>query len=134
MGIKRLLGISALLTGSGVLLWSYQQTRSAPYVTQSVVDCAGGTAASCPVPIGKVNGTNKAFTLSTPSLGSASIKVFRNGLRLFQIEDYSLSRNTAGATVLSLTKPPNVGDHLLVDYQAEFSVPTVCSNCVKGQP
>lgn len=62
------------------------------------------------VPSGTVNGSNTAFTIAnTPTSGTLS--VYRNGLRMKNIVDYTFS-----GTTLTFVVAPETGDELLTDY------------------
>jgi hypothetical protein len=92
-----------------------QSSLSTTYTTADAWDCAGG--ASCPKPIGSVDGTNKIFTLRGAPTGPASVRVFVNGLYQRITVDptkpaaYTLTTNSSGAyTVVTFTKAPVPAD------------------------
>lgn len=98
-----------------VLNLGAQSSLSTTYTTADAWDCAGG--ASCPKPIGPVDGTNRIFTLRGAPTGPASVRVFVNGLYQRITADpakpaaYTLTTNSAGAfTVVTFTKAPIPGD------------------------
>jgi len=75
----------------------------------------GGVGVWGEVPSGTINGTNAVFTLAhTPA--SATLRVYRNGVRLKLSTDYSVS----GTTITFLSGAiPQSGDLLVVDYNDE---------------
>ncbi|MDQ2946282.1 MAG: hypothetical protein M3Y27_10140, partial [Acidobacteriota bacterium] len=78
------------------------------------VSLAGVTFIDAEVPIGTINGTNLAFTLSaTPSPGS-SLVVYRNGLRMQTNLDYSLSGRII---IFPPSFVPQTGDLLMASYR-----------------
>jgi hypothetical protein len=65
------------------------------------------------VPSGAINGTNAIFSLANPPIPPNSLRLYRNGLRLQPVLEYSLS----GATItFSANAVPQIGDTLLADY------------------
>lgn len=104
--------LSAILLS--VLLYG-QSSLSTTYTTADAWDCAGG--ASCPKPIGPIDGTNRIFTLRGVPTGPASVRVFINGLYQRITVDpakpaaYTLTTNSSGAyTVVTFTKAPTPDD------------------------
>jgi hypothetical protein len=65
-------------------------------------------------PVGVVDGSNAAFTLSAPPSPASSLQVFRNGMLMKSGFDYSLSGSTItfGSGAI-----PQVGDTLLVYFR-----------------
>lgn len=64
------------------------------------------------IPVGTIDGVNVTFSLSVSPNPGSSLKVFRNGLRLDPIIDYSLT-----GSVLVFVRAPLAGDLFFVDYR-----------------
>lgn len=62
-------------------------------------------------PIGIINGTNNIFSTQF-TVKSGTLKVFLNGMRLKNIEDFTYINNT-----ITMVNIPYIGDKLLTDYR-----------------
>lgn len=63
-------------------------------------------------PSGLINGINATYT-SQYNFVAGTVQVYRNGLRLKQIDDF----NTSGNNMILLSISPALGEKLLIDYQ-----------------
>lgn len=59
---------------------------------------------------GALNGTNATFTTSQP-FKPGSVKLYLNGVRQFEGEDYTVT-----TTDFTFTIPPEAGSNLIADY------------------
>lgn len=78
-------------------------------------ECGGGGSRTFiygEVPSGLVNGTNNAFSLAVIP-GNGTLRVYRNGVRLKETLDYTLSGTAITFVVGAI---PQTGDVLLADY------------------
>jgi hypothetical protein len=70
--------------------------------------------ADAETPAGLINGTNATFLLAHAPNPASSLQLFRNGLRMAQGADYTLSGNTVTFFVASR---PQTGDQLVAHYR-----------------
>lgn len=123
LAIRATMGVSfvknrAVMVGSSGLLESVAGKRSnCVLVDGTSMPCAATTTDTESVdgetPAGAINGTNSSFSLSRAPDPKKSLHLFRNGLRLKQGVDYSLS----GANVTFLPGGiPQSGDLLIADF------------------
>lgn len=112
-----------------------QSALTTSYSSGEAWDCAGVTA-SCPKPIGTIDGTNKVFTFRSTPAGSGSVDVYLNGLWQRPCAapntancGYTVTTNTAGAvpgvTMTNAPRAPNppgdtTGDQLDFRYRGSF--------------
>jgi hypothetical protein len=69
-------------------------------------------------PVGACNGTNRVFTLTLKPVSSGYLTVFKNGIRLREGRDYIFT----APNQVTLTNPPDYGDTLDFEYDANFTV------------
>ena len=62
-------------------------------------------------PSGTINGSNTAFTLSQTPLENETVNLYRDGLKLTEGSDYSLSGSS-----ITMTTAPSVGQTLRANY------------------
>jgi hypothetical protein len=118
MAIKdRWVAITSLLSAAIWIAFALkvaaQSSLSTTYTTADAWDCAGG--ASCPKPIGTVDGRNSVFVLRGSPTGPASVDVFQNGIRDRIGADYNLTGNTYQSLIF--TSPPAAGDTIDIRYR-----------------
>lgn len=72
--------------------------------------------------IGLINGSNLSFTVPDKFVnvsGGRTIRVYWNGVRLTELDDYALSESggpSTGFDTVTMVAAPRVGDHLISDY------------------
>jgi hypothetical protein len=130
LNVRPLEGTSFAISRSAVI----DATGAIDGATGNLSDClhVDGTSGPCSsnsitfvdgeVPSGATNGSNTSFTLANVPNPSSSLALFRNGLRLNQGVDYTISAN--GITFQSGTVPQN-GDTLLASYRLSLTIPGV---------
>ena len=92
-----------LKTVAGVVTWSSDLDTGV----------ASGDMVFGEVPAGTVNGVNADFTIATPALSANHIRVYVDGLRQKETNDYTIA---AASAITFSTNPPETGQLLLVDY------------------
>jgi hypothetical protein len=89
-------------------------TSTNPPTLRAAGGSAGPTFVDDETPAGTVNGTNAVFTLVNAPSPSASLVLFRNGIRQRVGVDYTISGSTI--TFLAVAVPQS-GDILVADYR-----------------
>lgn len=102
--------VTAPLTGD-ILLVDYD-TSNQTFAT------GGASFIDNETPSGLVNGVNAAFTTAFPYI-AGSLKVYRDGQRLFPIDDYT--ETTPGSGIFTFVTAPVTGSSIKVDYQHALS-------------
>ena len=83
-------------------------------VSMFIVRMEDGTFWYTEIPVGSIDGSNTAFTLTATPNPTNSLEVFLNGACLSLTEDYTLS----GDDLVLLIAPP-IGSLLKVNYRVE---------------
>ena len=65
------------------------------------------------VPAGTVNGVNTLFTLAAAALDDSHIRLYVDGVRQKESDDYTIA---AASAITFSSNPPETGQNLLVDY------------------
>lgn len=119
-GIGYALGRAAVINSSGQIDGAAGSLSDCVRVDGSAGPCGsggGGVAlgfADAETPSGLINGTNSTFLLAHAPEPAGSLQLFRNGVRMTQSVDYSLSGNTITFFVASR---PQTGDQLVAGYR-----------------
>jgi hypothetical protein len=119
-GVGYGLGRAAVINASGMIDGASGNLSDCVRVDGSAGPCGGGGGgmavgfADSETPAGLINGANATFLLAHAPNPPGSLQLFRNGLRMAQGADYTLSGNTITFFVASR---PQTGDQLVANYR-----------------
>ncbi|MDQ6760673.1 MAG: hypothetical protein M3Z32_12545 [Acidobacteriota bacterium] len=120
---------AAVVNAAGAIDGALGNLSDCVHVDGSSAPCAAGPATDgatgfvdAEIPAGTMDGTNPAFVLASPPNPPESLDLSRNGLRMRQGVDYTLSNATITFFSPSV---PSTGDDLIASYRVGASLPGV---------
>ncbi len=119
-GVGYSLGRAAVINSSGQIDGASGTLSDCLHVDGSSGACGGGGSGVIPgfadneTPAGAVNSSNRTFTLTHAPSPSGSLTVFRNGLKMSEGVDYTLSSSTI---TFFFASTPQTGDQLTANYR-----------------
>jgi hypothetical protein len=118
-GLVQSSGVDYTLSGTSVVFSATSLPQTGDIV-QAFYRTPGSSSSSpmfadSEIPSGSIDGSNLAFTLAFAPSSVASLRLYKNGMLLFQGGDYTLSGNTV--TFASAAIAPRAGDSLTAFYR-----------------
>ena len=120
-GVGYTLGRTAVINGAGQIDGAAGSLSDCVHVDGSSGPCGsgggsgvGGAFADGEIPTGSINGTNTVFALTHTPDPAGSLTLYRNGLRMTNGVDYTLSASTV---TFFVTSRPQTGDQLAASYR-----------------